>query len=385
MFVDPRVNPHAPFAGTRPAPAADPLELTGLTQLCESGRLYEVEQWVRDGKPIHADTYRRHGRNRVSNPLEIAIRTKQRSLAILLLANGFPPDSDGSSLLEVALDDGRREYVDLLLSWGADPKLVSPFTVLDTYEADVYERFWRLGLDFTNGHALARVLSRQSIGTSAYGWARGHRDDPRIMRELSVALLQAVVENRERAVGLLMWAGADPRKPVPDLRYSRNDDVDEDDDWSTAMVHAVMYGHGHLLKSLKPQADRDDCEKLWAWVCDEAALDHLAKLARPSDWSPVLTRNLQNILSYSSGRGRNIVERLTVEYGARLTTMSPESISYFRREVLRCTDDSRSRFVLRWLSYAETCEPALFAELTRTPAVRTKLNSLHIHDARYRY
>ena len=38
MFVDPRVNPHPPFVGTRPAPASDPLELTGLTQLCESGQ-----------------------------------------------------------------------------------------------------------------------------------------------------------------------------------------------------------------------------------------------------------------------------------------------------------------------------------------------------------
>jgi hypothetical protein len=386
-FVDPRADPRPPFGGPTRQPAEDAADVADLSRLCAAGRIYEVERWIHDGRPIHALSYRpRGGQKRIKSPLEIAIETKQHDLAVLLLCNGFPPDGDGESLLIRTLEERQFEFFELLLSWGADPLLVDPSTVLDTYDADLYERFWQLGLDLTSNHSLARVLARKSSNQPAYGWARRHREEPRVARQLAIALLEAVVENRERAVGLLMWAGADPRKPVPDLRFSR-EEVDADDDWSTAMVYAVMYGHGHLLKSLKPHPERDDFDKLWSWVCDEAALDYLAKRGKPTDWSRVLTRNLEQTLHrYAGGDiARKCVEKLTVEYSARLTTMSPESMSYFRRELLKCDDDSRSRWVLRWLSYPETCEPALFEELTRTTAVRNKLNSLHIRDARYRY
>jgi hypothetical protein len=384
-FVDPRTHSQPPFTGSLRGRAEDPTELADLLRLCRAGRIYEVERWIQDGRPVHAASYRSRGNKRIKSALEIAIETNQYDLALLLLCNGFPADCDDESLLVRALDDRQSEFFELLLSWGADPLRVDPYTVLDTYDADLYERFWRLGLDLTRNHALARVLARHSSNRPAYGWARRHREEPRIARQLAIALLQAVVENREQAVALLVWAGADPRKPVPDLRYS-SEDVEEDDVWSTAMVHAVMYGHGHLLKPLKPHPDRDDLDKLWSWVCDEAAVDHLGKLGTPTDWSEALSRNLERALHrYAGDSARKCVEKLTVEYGARLTTMSAYSTSYFRRELVKCDDDSRARWVLRWLSYSETCEPALFKELTRTPAVRSKLNSLRIRDARYRY
>ncbi|MFZ2493483.1 MAG: hypothetical protein WA208_18550 [Thermoanaerobaculia bacterium] len=357
-----------------------------MSKLCRSGRLYAVEQWIKEGKPLYAENYSRGRGRRVQSALSVAIETKQVDLALLLLCNGFPPDAGGESLLDDAVRDRQEDFVELLMKWGADPLRLNPYDVLDSYDADLYERFWTLGLDFARNHALARMLAGQSSNRPAYGWARRHNTEPKVARELAIALVHAVAENRERAVALLVWAGADPRRPAPDLRYMRADEDEPDEDCLTAIEYAVMYGYGHLLKTLKPHPTRDNFERLWAWVCDETAIDYLGKLARPEDWSAVLTRNLDHALSrYSGDASRKCVEKLTVSYGARLTAMTPERIAQFRRDVVRSDNESGCRWVLRWMSYEETCEPSVFAELTRTPSVRAKLNSLHIRDARYRY
>lgn len=384
-FVDPRMHPEPP--ARRVASPTDDLEtLEALARLCHTGKIYDVERWIADGRPIHTGSYSRRGKHRLRNALAVAIETNQFDLARLLLCNGFPPDAGGESLVDVAIRERKREFVELLLKWGADPLLVDAYSVLESYDVDLYELFWTAGVDFTRGHALARMLSDHSSNRPAYGWARRRNTEPKVARELAIALLQAVVENRERAVALLMWAGADARKPVPDLRYAREDDVEEDDSFSTPMAHALLYGHGHLLSMVKPHPEKDDFDALWTWACDEAAVDYLVKRKAPADWSKVLIRNLERALSsYRGDGGRKIVEKLTLEHDARVTTMSEDEIAGFRREILRCQDDSRCRWVLRWLSYPETCEPDVFRELTRTASVQRKVNSLHIRDARYRY
>src|SRR5688500_16877959 len=76
--------------------------------------------------------------------LSVAIDTRQHDLALLLLCNRFPPDE----------------------------------------------------------------LSRHPSNRAAYGWAWRHNDDPRIAREPVIGLVEAVFEGHERAVALLVWAGA---------------------------------------------------------------------------------------------------------------------------------------------------------------------------------
>jgi hypothetical protein len=142
MFIDPRDKPEPPFAGTRPVPAETVSELSELIHLCRTGRIYQVERWIRAGKPIHATQYRSHVRRRLQSPLHVAVETKQIDLALLLLANGFPPDSGDDSLLSCTLWEKQFEFFHLLVAWGADPLQVDAHTVLDTYDADLYEHFW---------------------------------------------------------------------------------------------------------------------------------------------------------------------------------------------------------------------------------------------------
>jgi hypothetical protein len=382
MFVDPRTGPKPPFGGSPPEPAQDPKELLPLVALCREGRMYEVERWIQAGKPIHAQKYRGRGR-RIDTPLEIAIETNQFDLALLLLCNGFPPDSCDESPLDLALRKRKLELFELLLAWGADPLRADLYEVLSTYDSDLYERCWRLGVDFTRDHALARTLADHSSNRPAYGWARRHKDDERIARELAIALHLAIVENRERAVALLVWAGADPHRRAPDIRWSYEE---EEDEQSTAIRLAVLYGRGQLLPTLKPNAAQDDFEKLWSHVCDLDSIDYLAKIQTPKDFSRALLQNIRQAVAEYGDRAKAIecIEKLTVSHRARLNSVEPQEVAWLRRDILKCQDENRCRWVLRWMSYSETCEPAIYEELTRTPSIRAKIEALHVHDARYR-
>jgi hypothetical protein len=52
-----------------------------LLSLCRTGRLYEIEDWIKAGKPLSVDTSARKA------PLEVAIDTGFHSLFVLLVRN----------------------------------------------------------------------------------------------------------------------------------------------------------------------------------------------------------------------------------------------------------------------------------------------------------
>lgn len=145
--------------------------------LCREGRVYEVEKWIRDGKLIQALDYRHGARSHpLDSPLRVAIETKQFDLARLLHCNGFLPDLEQESPLELVLRSKAKGYLELLLSWGADPKRVRPVTILETYDASLMESFWESGVDLTKEHVLAQTLSLETSNKPAYGWAQRHRE-----------------------------------------------------------------------------------------------------------------------------------------------------------------------------------------------------------------
>jgi hypothetical protein len=58
-------------------------ELTGLLELCRAGRIYDVETWIADGRPLQISGTgpRRHGR-RQATALEVAMERGDHSLDI---------------------------------------------------------------------------------------------------------------------------------------------------------------------------------------------------------------------------------------------------------------------------------------------------------------
>lgn len=138
-WVDPRTDP-APPAIPRQL-ARDPAEITELLDLCHSGRIYDVERWIAAGRPIQGPREPMWQSWSSASAVTIAIETRQRDLLRLLLCNGYQLNLDQRPALDLALRERRWDTVDLLLAWGAEAARADPDVVLDTYRAELFDRF----------------------------------------------------------------------------------------------------------------------------------------------------------------------------------------------------------------------------------------------------
>lgn len=96
-----------------------PAEAKELLRLCETGRLYGVEEWIRAGKSIVVPKEVR------KTPLAVAMSTGFRSLVELLLRHEQRQEAKDAVLEEALLFD-RPAFVELALLHGADIRSV-PF------------------------------------------------------------------------------------------------------------------------------------------------------------------------------------------------------------------------------------------------------------------
>jgi ankyrin repeat protein len=97
-----------------------PEDVRALHQLCREGRLYDVERWVAEGKPLQLAPEAIRKGTRPKTALQIALETGQHSLAFLLLKSGCRLELERYAPLDLALQSRRWDLFDLLLEWGAD-------------------------------------------------------------------------------------------------------------------------------------------------------------------------------------------------------------------------------------------------------------------------
>ncbi len=382
-FVDPRVYPNPPCRVPMPPPAATFDALEDLHVLCRRGRLYGVEAWIRAGRPLWCAA---RPKRCTPSAFEIAVDTNQEDLALLLLANGFPFQTvlDDFEIARL-LWDRKERFFHLLLAWGLDILRVTPRTILETYDPALFDRYEAAGGDLTREHALAEALGAHGSNRPGYGWARHRQTEPRIARELAIALDIAVRRESERTVALLLWAGADPHRPVPYVdidaarRITTTDDPEDEEDGSPIET-AVIFGQPRLLARMAPDPARDDFDRLWANVVDAESAAILTAKARPSDWSRPVLRNCHRVVAEHADRwrARRCLELLFNEYGARLEAAEEREIGWLRRAVLRSKEDRDVRWLLGMLRRPEHCDPALFASLVRTSGMRARCRLLHV-------
>lgn len=382
-FVDPRTEPD-PRAPRPPARfAAEAGELEELHRFCREGRLYEVERWIWDGRPLQLRAgFRIDGRRQYKTAFEIALERQDQALLLLLVANGYDLAAERECPLDAALESRRRELVDLLLDWGADPGRVDLDTLCDTYDSELYERFRRLGVDLTADHTLAYALGYHTSNKPLFGFAKRHRpEDPRVQTELDIALAHHAREGNEKGVLLCLWAGADAHAPVPWLEFLHLADEEDDDEGTSAVEQACSYGHVEILERLEPDPARDDFDKLYCKAPDDKVVEVLARSALPGDASRVVMMQLAGLV-YGPLRGEQPVEALRAlfEAGVRWQTSSPEEIGQARRDVLRA-DDWNFLSVVKLLATDDYCSDEVLIELARTSAMRKRLRKLELIPA----
>ncbi len=381
-FIDPRDNP-APDTKRPPARVVtEPEDVAELHRLCRAGRLYDIERWIRDGRPFHIAQGAPVKRARATSALEIALEAGNHALVVLLLANGFDPNQEPRSPLDLALRARRFDFVTLLLEWGADPHRVDLDDLFDTYNSDLFTRFQDLGIDLTAGHALAAALAYHTSNRPLFGFAKRHRvSNPKMQTELNIALAHHVSQESEKGVQLCLWAGADPHAPALTLRYwrgSAHDDGEDDDDPDlgvSAVYEACQRGNTVILKRLRPDPTRDDFDQLYQAASSRAVIDLLAEHCLPQDIRAVIQHHLW-WATFDRGQWRSIdALRRLFEIGARWTQSSADEIAGFRRSLLKASD---STFVelMKLMTTADYCSPELLQALARTPAVRDRMKKV---------
>jgi hypothetical protein len=96
-----------------------PLTTSGhYTGCVASGRLYDVERWIAEGKPLQLTPEAIPKGTRPKTALQIALKGGQHSLAFLLLSSGFRLELERYAPLDRTLQARRWDLVDLLVEWG---------------------------------------------------------------------------------------------------------------------------------------------------------------------------------------------------------------------------------------------------------------------------
>jgi len=221
-----------------------------LMELCRDGRLYDVETWIREGKPVNVPSALR------KSPLLIAVDRGFHSLVDLLLRSHADLYANGNAL-ELAVKRGHYGIAQLLIKRGADPNSLSPRLVCCCGNLDIVRLFLDCGADLTreNGFAFGLVETKKAL----LGIYRSYRNRiPGLQRQADIALCHCCREGRIGGVCRLLWAGADPRARVPALE----DEDDDPDMYGTSLEAAAFGGHYEILKRIGVDPFRDDLNDL---------------------------------------------------------------------------------------------------------------------------
>src|SRR5712672_2739165 len=237
-----------------------------------------------------------HKGQRPKTAMTIAIETGQHSLVLCLLRSGYQAELERCSPLDLAIRTKRWDIVDILIEYGADPMGVDVGALLESYNTDLYERFRSMGCDFCEEHELGKALGTMAGNRPLFGFARRHRgEDPRIQHELNIALCCHAKTGNAKGVSLCLWAGADPhtRTLEPDIEAWLEQlelEVDEEEkEGSSGVEEATGEGHLKVLKLLRPDPRRDNCDRLYELAKDASIATYLLSLQPPRDLTAVLS------------------------------------------------------------------------------------------------
>jgi hypothetical protein len=363
-FVSPHDHPAPPCRAARRPTAKLFEEIEELISHCQTGHLYEVEDWIADGKPLQLDFSGLKPKRKYS-ALQMAIDQRNHSIARLLLVNGYRLDLDPYCPLEPAMNSRADDLIELFLTWGSDYKRVSPETLFNSYDSRWFERFAALGYDLVKDHELSGFLGSHTSNRPLYGYVKRHRtEDPRLQQELDMGLARAIGANSEKAVHLCLWAGANPHA-IPE----RNDE-DDCNDLHSAIVTAVSYSSPDILALLPIDPALDDFDQLFECAGSAQTMRYLADIGLPSKWSQIILRHLQRL----SWREPTIgCLEMLFELGGRMADIHENAAKDIYRDIVRLNDSDFHK-LHRLMRKSEHCDPSFYALLFGSKRSKERIN-----------
>lgn len=384
-------------------------EIEPLLALCKAGRLFDVQQWITDGKPVNLPPRLVKGRQ-VKAPLDVAMEMGFHSLVEVLLRAGAiqEPAAGYGSPIAQALQARRLDIVELLVDHGADPRAVDMAQVLDSWDPKVFNFFISRGADVVKGQPFAYAFCHR-VRTALYAFKDLSAQRPELMEQANIALRHHCKAGDMKWVSLLLWVGADPLKPGPD-EPSRDavddgtEDVDTNDDvyrGLSALGYAALYQHFEVfkLKPVRTQLENLQEADFMAYLNRGEGVDILRRLLEkgwtPNDqenggssilsrfvdslnWSGRWSRSVDLWPSISTRRKFDTSEardtmkaiHILAKHGARWVPNDKNAIAQTRRSLMQMTVDYTIEFVWIMAKYG-ACELAPLKELLGTPTMKS--------------
>jgi len=125
-----------------------PPELKELIQLIRHGRLYDVQGWIRDGKPIRLPAEGHF----ILTPMQAAIRTGFHSMVDVML-EALSKEENMDDLLHEAVRMNRLDLIQLVHRYGANPKAICYDCVAATHDPLIL-RWFEVWCTFFNAFQL---------------------------------------------------------------------------------------------------------------------------------------------------------------------------------------------------------------------------------------
>jgi hypothetical protein len=373
-------------------------EIKPLVDLCKAGRLFEVQEWVRAGKPVNLPLIREK-RIRRKSPLEIAMEAGFYSLVQVLLEGGAEVEAPDYSSLQHALWKRRLDLVQLLVNHGDSIHSVGMESVFETWDPKIMEYFIEQGADVETDHPLAWALCSK-IRTALNIFQRYKDRFPSFQKQANIALRHHCKEGSLKWVSLLLWAGADPLEKGPSEPC---EDPDPEED-NTALELAALFGHYDIFKLKRIQLDpkHPRAKELLEDACHSGKGDLLKELLgrgfSPKDFEDEGSSLIQSLLndmcwsfsfdldffSYRNRPRKNIdtsksqekirMIHMLARHGAKWRPRDETDINNARRSLLKMIPDYTMEFIWIMSGY-NACTREAVEQLIRTACMHTLLSN----------
>lgn len=370
-------------------------EAKRLLELCRLGRLFEVQDWIASGKSLHVPADLR------TTPLDVALKRGFHSLVELLVRHE-PSQHLKNRALQHAVSLQRLDFIELLVSHGAEISSVPFIDVLRVWKPSIIRYFIERGADLITGSPFA-VAFGERIRTALGPWRECREKypelGPQLQEQADRALRHFCYHGDLKWVNLLMWAGADPHSIGPLLNEDEHDDEIEP---LTAIRAATYCGNVQIFKHLKPDAKRDDIDRLLTIAGGGGHADVVKYLfelgAKPNDkpnggcsgLDDCLERfqfeSLMHSISFTVYYRTSLASKYAVantlttiqllfEHGAQWRPDGSDQIARVRRSLYACEPEVTLELVEQLVKHA-ACTQDTIHDLLRTPTMKTHLASI---------
>jgi ankyrin repeat protein len=348
----------------------------------------EVQDWIASGKSLRLPAELR------TTPLKIAIDTGFHSL-VEVLARTEPDQNTKNLALRHAVSHQRDEFVDILVSNGAEINSIPFIEVLRAWKPAIIHYFLDHNADFITDSPFAIAFGeriRTTIGPWRECLAKHPKFAPQLQECADRALRHFCLIDDLKWVSLLMWAGADPRSVGPAI------DDDPDEEGLSALAAAAQSEDVRIIKRLKPDANIDNVHALLreAAVCGyHQVVQYLFELgARPNDKpnggstafdncletfvcrSSISTFSLSGYSTHKATKydleNTRTTVKLLLEHGALWRPDKARDIACVRRALYECQPDVIFELVQLLIKHA-ACPHETIHKLLRTPAMKNHL------------